>query len=211
MFTGIIEATGTVTDLTLPPNTAISGAGQLHLHTEMPTDDIPVGGSVAVSGVCLTLVAHRRDGFVADVVPETLQRTTLGRLQPGARVNLERSLPATGRLDGHLVQGHVDGTGHIRDHSIGPDHDLVQITLPDPLARYVAAKGSIAVDGISLTVVAVWDGPPAGFSVAVIPQTKTHTTLGEASRDTPVNLEIDVVAKYVDRLTTTADATEAMA
>ena len=147
--------------------------------------------------MCLT-VAERDDvTFIADVMPETLHRSTLGSLQPGQRVNLERALMATSRLGGHVVQGHVDGVGVILSRDPGPRWDDVRIGLPTELARYVAAKGSIAVDGVSLTVVDVDDD---SFSVGLIPTTLHATTLGERDPGDPVNLEADVVAKYVERL-----------
>lgn len=206
MFTGIIEATGQVEKWETP-----GASNRLHIRSRLHTADIPVGGSVAVNGVCLTLVENGPDGFIADVMPETWHRTNLGGLQPGEKVNLERPTPATGRLDGHIVQGHVDGTGRIIDR-ISDDHaELLWITVPDELAHYVADKGSIAVDGISLTVVQVVDGSPPRFCVALIPTTLSDTTFGDHGVDTVVNLEVDVIAKYVDRILTARPGIQAVA
>lgn len=198
MFTGIVEETGHVLALT-----RLGDSARLAIATTLPVADSALGSSVAVSGVCLTVVEHRPDGFVADVMAETLERTTLGDLVPGAAVNLERALPAHGRLDGHIVQGHVDGTGRIVDRTPGERWEVVRVELPADLAKYVARKGSIAIDGTSLTVVDVIDDPAAGtasFTVALIPETLSRTTLGKAPIGTAVNLEVDVIAKYVERL-----------
>lgn len=204
MFTGIVEDLGQVEELV-----RLSDSARLRIRTELPIGDVPLGGSVAVNGVCLTLV--ERDGatsaptpgshrFTADVMAETLERSSLGMLEPGDRVNLERAMPADGRLDGHIVQGHVDGTGTIVERQPGERWDVVTIAVPDDLVRYVAEKGSIAVDGVSLTVTAVADHP-AAVTVALIPETLARTTLGTAGPGAPVNLEVDVIAKYVERLT----------
>jgi riboflavin synthase len=151
-----------------------------------------VGDSIAVNGCCLTVVERGSDWWAADVVEETLGRTTLGGLAPGDPVNLERPTPAGGRLGGHLVQGHVDGVGRVARPA-----PALRIALPSSLARYVAVKGSIAVDGCSLTVVEVDD---EGFEVAIIPHTAAVTTLGRVGEGDVVNLEVDIVAKYVERL-----------
>lgn len=195
MFTGIVEATGQVEDVI-----TAGDANQLHIRSRFHPTDIPVGGSVAVNGVCLTLVENRPDAFITDVMPETWRRTNLGGLQPGDQVNLERPTPATGRLDGHIVQGHVDGTGRIIDRISDDQTQLCWVAMPEDLARYVADKGSIAVDGISLTVVGVLDESPPRFCVALIPKTLSDTTLRDSGIDTVVNLEVDVIAKYVDRI-----------
>ena len=196
MFTGIVEDLGQVDELV-----RLTDSAQLRVRTSLPLADVALGASVAVNGVCLTLIERTDRGFTADVMAETLSRSTIGDLAPGNPVNLERALPATGRLDGHIVQGHVDGTGRIASREPGERWDVVTITLPADLSRYVAEKGSIAVDGISLTVTAVDDGPPS-FTVALIPETLDRTTLGKAEIGSPVNLEVDVIAKYVERLTT---------
>jgi riboflavin synthase len=201
MFTGIIEHTGEVTMLQ-----RLGDSARLGIRTSLPVRGTALGGSIAVSGVCLTVTEHTADGFIADVMAETLTRTTLGDLEPGSRVNLERAMPASGRLDGHIVQGHVDGTGTVVDRRPGDRWELVRVRVPGRLIRYVAPKGSIAVDGTSLTVVEV-DDPTAdtesSFTVALIPETLTRTTLGTAEVGTKVNLEVDVIAKYVERLTAT--------
>ncbi|HEY9294046.1 MAG TPA: riboflavin synthase [Microlunatus sp.] len=196
MFTGIVEDLGQVTTLE-----RLGDSARLGVRTRLPIQQATLGSSVAVNGVCLTVVETTEDGFTADVMAETLSRSTLGDLDPGAPVNLERAMPANGRLDGHIVQGHVDGTGVVVDRIPGERWEVVRIAVPDDLVRYVAEKGSIAVDGTSLTVVEVTDDP-AGFSVALIPETLSRTTLGVLPVGGRVNLEVDVIAKYVERLTT---------
>jgi riboflavin synthase len=192
MFTGIVEEMGEVL--------AVAGGAQaarLTVRGPGVCADLTRGASVAVDGCCLTVVARGADTFTADVMTETLSRTALGERRPGDPVNLERALPATGRLDGHLVQGHVDGTGQIAARTPGERTETLQISLPPAGARYIAAKGSIAVDGVSLTVVAA--GADA-FTVALIPETLARTTLGSKPVGAAVNLEFDVLAKYVERL-----------
>jgi riboflavin synthase len=194
MFTGIVEGTGTVVALTR------SGSGdgaRLEVDAPWPPGELAVGDSVAVDGCCLTVVAATPGGFAADVVAETLRRTALGRLATGARVNLERPLALGGRLGGHLVQGHVDGVGRVLDRRAVGEGEDVRVELPQELARYVVEKGSIAVDGVSLTVTAAG---PDWFTVALVPHTLAATTLGERGPGDPVHLEVDVVAKYVERL-----------
>ncbi|HXV92103.1 MAG TPA: riboflavin synthase [Pseudonocardia sp.] len=165
------------------------------------TADARHGDSIAVNGVCLTVVdpgGSTGGTFTVELVPETLRRTSLSAAATGTRVNLERAVPAGGRLGGHIVQGHVDGVGTLVSRSPGERSDELTFALPAELERYVVEKGSIAVDGVSLTVAAV---APGGFSVALIPTTLAHTTLGERLAGDTVNLEVDVVAKYVERLT----------
>jgi riboflavin synthase len=194
MFTGIVEGTGTVVAL------ARSGSGdgaRLEVDTPWPPGELAVGDSVAVDGCCLTVVARTPGGFAADLVAETLRRTALGRLATGARVNLERPLALGGRLGGHLVQGHVDGVGRVLDRRAVGEGTQLRVGLPEDLARYVVEKGSIAVDGVSLTVAAAG---PDWFAVALVPHTLAATTLGERGPGDPVHLEVDVVAKYVERL-----------
>ena len=182
MFTGIVREVGTVA--------SFDGA---RLVVETGTD-AGIGDSVAIAGVCLT-VAGRENGTLAfDVVPETLDRTTLGRLTAGARVNVEPSLRAGDPLGGHIVQGHVDGVGSLRERG-----ELTWFDAAPEIVRYCVEKGSIAVDGTSLTVAAVDDD---GFAVALIPHTLEATTLGSLEPGDPVNLEVDVLAKYVERLRT---------
>jgi riboflavin synthase len=183
MFTGIVEAAGRVR--------AIRRTSKgLRLEVTGPWR-VPIGSSVAVSGVCLTSVADK--GLAFDVIPETLKRTTLGRLKPGARVNLERALAAGARLDGHIVQGHVDGTGVVESLSRKGGAVTLAVRPPEALADQIVAKGSIAVDGVSLTVVEWNEGK---FTVALIPTTLRLTTLGRLRKGDKVNLETDVLAKY---------------
>jgi len=193
MFTGIVEELGDVIGLE-----RIGGAGVLAIRGPLVTADVADGDSIAVNGVCLTVIDTDGAVFRADVMAETLIRSYLGELAPGDPVNLERSVPAGGRLGGHIVQGHVDGTGTLIERIPGDAWDTVRFSLPPTLARYVAEKGSIAVDGVSLTVVAVTDDE---FTVGLIPTTLARTTLGGKRVGDPVNLEVDVLAKYVERLT----------
>lgn len=192
MFTGLVATTGTVRSLT-----AVDGAARLTVSTPALRDVAVAGASIAVDGVCLTVAEPMADGFVADVMPETLRRTTLGELSPGERVNLEPALRAGDPLGGHIVQGHVDGVGRVERRRPGPRWDEVTIAIDPALARYVAEKGSIAVDGVSLTVSAVTDD---AFAVSLIPTTLAATTLGGLAPGDPVNIEVDVIAKYVERL-----------
>lgn len=163
---------------------------------------LELGGSIAVDGVCLTATAIDGGRISVDVMGETLARTTIGRLAEGERVNLERCLPATGRLDGHVVQGHVDGVGTLREREDLGSWERLRFSLPSPLDRYAAEKGSIAVDGVSLTVTAVSDAGVTDpwFEVGLIPTTLSETGLGAKSIGDPVNLEMDVLAKYAERL-----------
>jgi riboflavin synthase len=199
MFTGIVEGTGTVAALA-----AAADAGGARLEVDAPwlAGQLAVGESVAVNGCCLTVAEPTAAGFAADLVAETLRRTALGGLQAGARVNLERPLPLGGRLGGHLVQGHVDGVAKVLARTPVGDGEEVRIELPSDLDRYVVEKGSIAVDGVSLTVAGVG---PGWFTVALVPHTLEVTTLGERRPGDPVQLEVDVVAKYVERLVTPWD------
>jgi riboflavin synthase len=191
MFTGIVEELGTVIARSRP---------RLRVGARKVLEDIELGASIAVNGTCLTVVGwdDREGWWEADVVDETYARSSLGVLEPGHVVNLERPVRLSDRLGGHLVQGHVDGVGTIAD----PAPDL-RITCDRELLRYVVQKGSITVDGISLTIAAVHDD---GFGVAVIPHTMEVTTLGRKGRGDPVNLEVDVTAKYVERLLAWKDA-----
>ncbi len=195
MFTGIVEERGRIVGVQRDP--ADSGSARLTVRGPKVTSDVGHGDSIAVSGVCLTVVDRYGDDFTVDVMAETLRRSTVGGLSTGDRVNLERALPAAGRLDGHLVQGHVDGVGRIRSRRVAERWTDVTIELPTDLARYVAVKGSIAVDGISLTITGVGDD---WFSVSLIPTTLAVTTLGHKAEGDRVNLETDVLAKYVERL-----------
>ena len=185
MFTGIVEELGTV---------ATRDGGRFRFGCRTVLDDVTEGASIAVNGVCLTVVGWDVDAgwWEADVVDETLARSTLGTLQPGDPINLERPVRLADRLGGHLVQGHVDGVGTVL--TAAPD---LRVGLPDGLGRYLVEKGSITVDGVSLTVV---DADTDSFTVAVIPHTMAVTTLGRRQPGNGVNLEVDVTAKYVERL-----------
>lgn len=192
MFTGIVEELGEVTALT-----DLGDSARLTVRGPLVVEGARHGDSVAVNGVCLTVVEVTGDRFTADVMRETLDRSALGALAPGAPVNLERPMRLDGRLGGHLVQGHVDGTGVIESRSPSEHWDVVRISLPRDLARYVVPKGSVTVDGVSLTVASVDEG---SFTVSLIPTTLELTTLGRKQPGDPVNLEVDVIAKYVERL-----------
>ncbi|MGA7205578.1 MAG: riboflavin synthase [Specibacter sp.] len=202
MFTGIIEGRGTVVRIDHSPE---SDSATLVLSTGA-TDGViaglGLGGSLAVNGVCLTAV--RLDGATVevDVMGETLLRTTTGALQPGSTVNLERCVPAGGRLDGHVVQGHVDGVGELLERENQGNWDRLRFAVPTALSRYIAEKGSIAVDGVSLTVTAVSQPSAAQqwFEVGLIPVTLANTGLGAKTVGGQVNLEVDVLAKYAERL-----------
>ncbi|HET8614731.1 MAG TPA: riboflavin synthase [Actinomycetales bacterium] len=192
MFTSIVEELGEVVELERGETSA-----RLTVRGPLATSDAVQGASIAVNGVCLTVV-ERVDGcFTADVMAETLTRTALGDLRPGSSVNLERAMPADGRFGGHVVQGHVDGTAQVVSREPGDRWDVVTFTLPPELARYVALKGSVTVDGVSLTVSDVTDST---FAVSLIPTTLERTTLGRRQLRDRVNLEVDVIAKYVERL-----------
>ena len=197
MFTGIVEELGTVVDV-------VGGAesAQLTLDGPLVTQDAAHGASIAVNGVCLTVVEHGAGRFSVDVRAETLARSSLGGLRAGDRVNLERAMAASSRFGGHIVQGHVDGTATIVERTPGDRWEVVRFTLPAALARYVVEKGSITVDGVSLTVSALDD---ATFSVSLIPTTLALTTLGHRGVGELVNLEVDVLAKYVERLITSKE------
>jgi riboflavin synthase len=197
VFTGIIEEVGEVRAIDQRGDSAVLSVGASAI-----TADLAHGASIAVNGVCLTVVGWDDTGRVDfDVMAETLKRSVIGALQPGSRVNLERAVRADSRLDGHIVQGHVDGTGVVVSRTPGDGWEAVRFGLPAELARYVAEKGSIAVDGVSLTVTAVG---PDWFEVGLIPETLRATTLGAKQPGDPVNLEVDVLAKYVARLLETA-------
>jgi riboflavin synthase len=191
VFTGIVEELGEVVAVEELP-----GAARLRLRGPRVTEGVRHGDSIAVNGVCLTVVESSDGEFTADVIGETLARSSLGALAVGSRVNLERPMALGGRLDGHLVQGHVDGTGTIDGRTAD---GTVRVQLPPGLAKYIVEKGSITVDGVSLTVVEAGD---EHFTVSLIPTTLELTTLGVKGAGDPVNLEVDVLAKYVERLLT---------
>ena len=196
MFTGIVEELGTITAIA-PTATGADVAARLEIAGPLVTKDALPGDSIAVSGVCLTVVEARDGRFTTDVMRETLERTTLGAAAAGSPVNLERAVTLQTRLGGHLVQGHVDGTGHVAAREHTPRWDVVRVEMPRRLAKYLVSKGSIAVDGVSLTVV---DSDDEGFTVSLIPTTLQRTTLGVKDVGDPVNLEVDVMAKYAERL-----------
>ncbi|WP_445170092.1 riboflavin synthase [Mycolicibacterium sp. Dal123E01] len=193
MFTGIVEELGEVVG-----KDELTDAARFIIRGPVVTSDARHGDSIAVNGVCLTVVEVLPDGqFSADVMAETLNRSSLAAVDVGSAVNLERAAAINSRLGGHIVQGHVDGTGHVVSRSPSEHWEVVRIALPPELSRYVVEKGSITVDGISLTVSGLggdW------FEVSLIPTTLALTTLGRCDVGTPVNLEVDVIAKYVERL-----------
>ena len=207
MFTGIVEELGRVVRLE-----TIEDCARLTVEAPTVTQDASLGDSISVNGCCLTVAAMHGSTFTADLMAETLTRTTLGSQAPGDPVNLERALRATDRLGGHIVQGHVDATAEVLDRSHGEHWDLLRVGLPQEIARYVAVKGSVALDGVSLTVVDVEDaqhnapdasptpGAGASLSIGLIPETLRRTTLGTRRPGERVNLEVDVMAKYAERL-----------
>lgn len=192
MFTGIIEETGTVTAIRKGAHSAVLTIQACKILT-----DIHLGDSIAVNGVCLTVTAYNQSGFSADVMHETLQRSALGQLHSGAGVNLERAMAANGRFGGHIVSGHIDGTGVIQN--IRQDDNAIWYTISaaPSVLRYIVEKGSVAIDGISLTVAAVTED---SFSVSIIPHTAAQTTLSAQAKGNTVNLETDCIGKYVEKL-----------
>jgi riboflavin synthase len=207
VFTGIIEELGVIV-----ATDDLGDAARLIIRGPVVTVDARHGDSIAVNGVCLTVVDLLPEGrFSADVMAETLNRSSLAALEVGSQVNLERAAAVNSRLGGHIVQGHVDGTGAVISRSPSEHWEVVRIALPREISRYVVEKGSITVDGISLTVSALGTDEQAGgtrewFEVSLIPTTLALTTLGSAAVGTPVNLEVDVIAKYVERLMFHKDA-----
>lgn len=195
MFTGIVEELGVVEALEEQPD-----AVRLTVRGPHVVADAKQGDSIAVDGCCLTVAERDLETFTADVMRDTLDKTSLGALEAGSRVNLERAVTAAARLGGHIVQGHVDGTGALVGRTPSEHWELVEIDVPSALARYLVPKGSVAVDGVSLTVVEVRDGADPTFTVSLIPETLARTTLGLKQPGDPVNLEVDVIAKYVERL-----------
>jgi riboflavin synthase len=198
VFTGIVEEVGEVVE-----KEDLGDSVRLAIRGPVVTSDARHGDSIAVNGVCLTVVDVRTDGaFTTDVMGETLSRSSLDGVRVGSRVNLERAAAVNSRLGGHIVQGHVDGTGHVIARTPSEHWEVVRIALPTSLSRYVVEKGSITVDGVSLTVSGIghdW------FEVSLIPTTLEMTTLGRAEVGTRVNLEVDVIAKYVERLLSTRE------
>ncbi|HIP52437.1 MAG TPA: riboflavin synthase [Chromatiales bacterium] len=202
MFTGIIQAVGTIASLE-PRN----GDMRLHVRTgKLDLSDVSLGDSIATNGVCLTAIELPGDGCVADVSRESLSLTTLGELKPGSRVNLEKALTLSTPLGGHLVSGHVDGVGVVLERADDARSVRFRIEAPVELARYIAHKGSICVDGISLTVNAVHGRE---FELNIVPHTLSETTMGEYTPGTRVNLEVDLIARYLERLVLGEKAAEA--
>lgn len=211
MFTGIVEELGRIVRLETVENCA-----RLTIEAPTVTQDASLGDSISVNGCCLTVAAMHGSAFTADLMAETLTRTTLGSQAPGDPVNLERALRATDRLGGHIVQGHVDATAEVLGRQHGEHWDLLRVGLPREIAHYVAVKGSVGLDGVSLTVIDVDDvnearhdaapdvsptpGAGASLSVGLIPETLRRTTLGTRRPGERVNLEVDVMAKYAERL-----------
>lgn len=189
MFTGLVEEKGTVLRL--------EGRGFIEIRASRVLDGLEAGDSICVSGVCLTVVNRAPERFEAEVMPETMRRTSLVDLRPGSVVNLERALAVGDRLAGHLVYGHVDGTGLVTGRSEEENAVIFEISMPGELSRYMVPKGSVAVDGISLTIVEVQSDR---FEVSIVPHTLKMTTLEDARHGTRVNLEVDILAKYVESL-----------
>lgn len=210
MFTGIVEELGEVVAVRFAGSDD-GGATDARVTIRSPkvTSDVAHGDSIAVDGVCLTVVDASGDSFTAELMAETLNRTTARAWSPGTRVNLERSVTPATRLGGHIVQGHVDGVGVVVARTSHPGYDDVTVAVPATIGRYIAPKGAIAVDGISLTVITVTDGDPVGdpggdlvttFTVGIIPATRDATTMGRRNPGEAVNIEVDVMAKYAERL-----------
>jgi riboflavin synthase len=194
MFTGIVEELGRINQIE-----RLHEAVRLWVEGPTVTDGARAGDSISVNGVCLTVVSNKRGVFTADVMLQTLAMTSLGAVRVGDPVNLERAVTPATRLGGHIVQGHVDGTGTIRSRTPSEHWELVEISLPVELNRYLVDKGSITVDGISLTVAEV---NAEAFTVSLIPETLARTTLGSKQPGDVVNLEVDVIAKYVEKMVT---------
>lgn len=192
MFTGLVEEVGTVSTLT-----PLGDSVRVTISAHTVLSDAVHGDSIAVNGVCLTVAGRDDATFTADIMRESLDRSALGALRPGARVNLERAVQASTRLGGHIVQGHVDGIGALLQRTTAEHWDVLRFSLPDELSRYVVAKGSIAVNGTSLTVSAVGE---TFFEVSLIPTTLAHTTHGELQVGDTVNIEVDILGKYVEKM-----------
>jgi riboflavin synthase len=193
MFTGIVEELGEITSLI----DAGGDSAVIGVRGPLVTSDAGHGDSISVNGVCLTVIDNENGVFTADVMGETLKRSSLGALKVGSQVNLERAALAGSRLGGHLVQGHVDGVAHLKSREPAGEWEILRFSLPENLQKYVVEKGSITVDGVSLTVMAV---DQETFSVGLIPTTLKMTVLGSKAVGDPVNLEVDVIAKYVEKM-----------
>ena len=196
MFTGIVEEIGAVRRV---------GDGSIDIGANLVLEGTKIGDSIAVNGVCLTVTTLRGDGFTADVMPETMRRSNIGTLRNGDGVNLERAMAANGRFGGHIVSGHIDGVGTITNQRREGNATWVTISAPPEILRYIVEKGSVAIDGISLTVAAVTD---TDFSLSLIPHTGDATSLLQKGCGNQVNLENDIVGKYVERLMTAASPTK---
>ena len=192
MFTGIVEELGEIREIHREADSIT-----LTIRASTVLDDVHHGDSIAVNGVCLTVVEFGDDFFTADLMQETLDRSSLGQVEVGSKVNLERATAVGQRLGGHIVQGHIDGTGEVISRTPGERWEVVRISLPGQLSKYVVEKGSIAVDGTSLTVSAVGGG---FFEVSLIPTTLTDSVIGSTAVGAKVNLEVDVLAKYVEKM-----------
>lgn len=192
MFTGIVEELGEIREIHREADSIT-----LTIRASTVLDDVHHGDSIAVNGVCLTVVEFGDDFFTADLMQETLDRSSLGQVEVGSKVNLERATAVGQRLGGHIVQGHIDGTGEVISRTPGERWEVVRISLPGQLSKYVVEKGSIAVDGTSLTVSAVGEG---FFEVSLIPTTLTDSVIGSTAVGAKVNLEVDVLAKYVEKM-----------
>ena len=192
MFTGIVEELGEIREIHREADSIT-----LTIRATTVLDDVHHGDSIAVNGVCLTVVEFGDDFFTADLMQETLDRSSLGQVEVGSKVNLERATAVGQRLGGHIVQGHVDGTGEVISRTPGERWEVVRISLPEHLSKYVVEKGSIAVDGTSLTVSTVGEG---FFEVSLIPTTLTDSVIGSTAVGAKVNLEVDVLAKYVEKM-----------
>ena len=192
MFTGIVEELGSLASIEHGKDSAV-----LRITGPTVVSDARHGASIAVNGVCLTVVDHDESGFTVDVMAETLRRSSLAGIAAGDPVNLERAMPADGRFGGHIVQGHVDGTGTVLRRTPSTHWELVEISIPAELGRYLVPKGSVTVDGVSLTVV---DVGTDSLTVSLIPETLARTTLGLRRAGEAVNLEVDVIAKYVEKM-----------
>ena len=197
MFTGIIEGSGTVAGIR-----SVGQGKRMTVVTDMPLDDVAMGHSIAVNGACLTAVSIDGNRFAVDISPETLVTTTLGRYHAGHRVNLERALRFSDRLNGHLVSGHIDGTGEVFQREVSGNATLLAFAVPESLSRYIIEKGSVAVDGVSLTVNRC---DQRGFGVSIIPHTSKETTLDRLRIGDSVNVETDLIGKYIDRFAARLD------
>jgi riboflavin synthase len=192
MFTGIVEEIGTIQGVRRGARSS-----SLEIQGDVIFNDLKLGDSIAVNGVCLTVADYARNTFTADVMHETLNRSSIGTLKTGSHVNLERAMPANGRFGGHIVTGHIDGTGTITEIKKDDNATLYTIKAADKIMKYIVEKGSVAIDGISLTVAAV---TPESFRVSIIPHTSKSTVLSEKTIGDIVNLENDVIGKYVEKL-----------